>query len=98
MEIDIVIDSMTDCLVENSSGIEYDTDYCLVSKTITKSDAIAFMEDGWNFDWSIPHRNGYEIYQLFVEGDDDIQGMIALKHFREQLFTHVDIVKQHHLI
>lgn len=93
MELDIIIDSMTNCLVENATGIEYDTDYCLVSKTIMKSDAIAFMEDGWKFDWSIPHRNGYEIYQLFVEGEEDVQGMIALKHIREQLFTHVDIVE-----
>lgn len=93
MEIDIAIDSLTNCLVDNTTGIEYDTDYCLVSRTITKSDAMAFIEEGWKFDWSIPHRNGYEIYQLYVEGDDDVQGMIALKHIRDQLFTHVDIVE-----
>jgi len=93
MEIDITIDSLTNCLVENATGIEYDTDYCLVSRTITKSDAMAFIEEGWKFDWSIPHRNGYEIYQLYVEGEDDVQGMIALKHIRDQLFTHVDIVE-----
>lgn len=48
---------------------------------------------GWKFDWSVSHRNGYDVYQLFVEGDNDIQGMIALKHIREQLYTHVDIVE-----
>lgn len=37
-----MIDSMTNCLIENVTGIEYDTDYCLVSKTIMKSDAIVF--------------------------------------------------------
>lgn len=52
MEIDITIDSLTNCLVENTSGIEYDTDYCLVSRTITKSDAMAYIEEGWKFDWS----------------------------------------------
>jgi hypothetical protein len=84
---------MTNCLVENTTGIEFDTDFCMVTKTIMKSDAIALMEDGWKFDWSIPHRNGYEIYQLFVEGEEDVQGMIALKHIRDQLFTQVDIVE-----
>lgn len=48
-----------------------------------ENDAIALMEEGWKFDWSIPHKNGYEIYQLFLEGDDDVQGMIALKHIRD---------------
>lgn len=91
--VDIIIDSLTDCLVENATGNEYDTSYYLVQKTITKAEALELNEIGWNFDWSQPHRDGYDVYQLFVDGDDDVQGMIAIKHIREQLYTHVSIVE-----
>ncbi|WP_191018347.1 hypothetical protein, partial [Treponema zioleckii] len=45
------------------------------------------------FDWSIPHSNGYEVYELLLKGTDERQGLIALKHIRDQLYTHVDIVE-----
>lgn len=93
MEIDIFVDSLTDCLVLRETGEEYNTEYRLVAKTITKSRAYELKEDGWKFDWSVPHQNGYEIYELLLEGDDEVQGMIALKHIREQYYTHVDIVE-----
>lgn len=48
---------------------------------------------GWKFDWSVPHQNGDEVYELLLENDDEVQGMIALKHIREQYYTHVDIVE-----
>ena len=93
MEIDIIIDSLTNCLVDSLTGEELDTEYRLVKQTITKSDAKKLKDEGWKFDWSIPHSNGYEIYQLFLKDDDHVQGMIAFKHFRDQLYTHVDIVE-----
>ena len=84
---------MTDCLVAREDGMVYDTEYRLVSRTITESDAQELKQMGWKFDWSIPHKNGYDIYELLIEGTDEIQGMIALKHIRDQLYTHVDIVE-----
>lgn len=39
MEIDIIIDTLTDCLICAETGEERDTEYRLVSKTITKQDA-----------------------------------------------------------
>ena len=84
---------MTDCLIENATGKEYDTDYCLVKKTITKSEAAELKKEGWKFDWSLPHKEGFEVYQLFVEGNNEVQGMIALKHYREQMFTRVELVE-----
>ncbi len=30
---------------------------------------------------------------MLLENDDEVQGMIALKHIREQYYTHVDIVE-----
>lgn len=90
--VDIIIDGFTDCLEDGMGGV-YDTEYRLVQQTITKAEAMKLKKDGWAFDWSDPQRNGFEVYQLFVCGDDTIQGMIALKHNRDDLFTEVDIVE-----
>ena len=93
MEIDIEIDGLTNCLVKRTTGEECDTQYRLISKTITKSEAEKLIKEGWLFDWSIPHTQGYEIYELLLDGTEERQGMIALKHIRDQLYTHVDIVE-----
>lgn len=93
MEVDIRIDSLTNCLVLTETGEECDTEYRLVLKTISRQDAMGLKARGWKFDWSIPHQNGYEVYELLVAGDDEVQGMIALKHIRDQYYTHVDIVE-----
>ena len=58
MEIDIEIDGLTNCLVKRETGEEKDTQYRLISKTITKAEAEALLKSGWLFDWSVPHSNG----------------------------------------
>lgn len=93
LEIDVIIDTLTNCLVCTETGEECDTEYRLVTRTITKQDALELKNRGWKFDWSIPHQNGYEVYELLLENDDEVQGMIALKHIRDQYYTHVDIVE-----
>ncbi len=74
MEIDILIDKLTDCLVETETGKIVQTEYV---KKKTKIRSVEYK--GWKFDWSTPQKNGYDIYELFVEGDDAVQGRIALK-------------------
>ena len=93
MEIGIEIDALTNCLVERTTGKECDTQYRLISKTITKAEAEKMMKAGWLFDWSVPHSHGYEVYELLLKDTDERQGLIALKHIRDQLYTHVDIVE-----
>ena len=93
MEIDIEIDGLTNCLVNRNTNEECDTQYRLISKTITKSDAEELIKEGWLFDWSLPHSNGYEVYELLIKGSNERQGLIALKHIRDQLYTHIDIVE-----
>ena len=92
MEIDIKIDEITNCLIDRMTGKECDTEYIL-SDIITQREAEELNSFGWNFDWSKPQQNGYLIYKLFVKGDSKLQGMIALKHIKEQYYTHVDIVE-----
>lgn len=45
------------------------------------------------FDWSVPHSNGYEVYELLLKGTEERQDLMALKHVRDQLYTHVDLVE-----
>lgn len=92
MEISIKIDNVTNCLINRSDGKEYDTEYKL-SDIITVDYANKLKNNGWSFDWSKPQNNGYHVYQLFLKGDNKLQGMIALKHISDQLYTHVDIVE-----
>lgn len=35
----------------------------------------------------------YEVYELLLKDDTQVQGMIALKHIRDQFYTHVDNVE-----
>lgn len=93
MEIEVIIDLLTNCLICTETGEECDTEYRFVTKTITKMDAMGLKAQGWKFDWSIPHKNGYEVYELLLVDDDEVQGRIALKHIRDQYYTHVDIVE-----
>ncbi len=39
MEIDISIDELTNCLISSETGEECDTEYRLVTRTISKNDA-----------------------------------------------------------
>ena len=93
MEIDIEIDSLTNCLVCRETGEQLDTEFRLVLKTITKKDAVALQRNGWKFDWSIPHQHDYEVYELLLKDNPKVQGMISLNHIRDQFYTHVDIVE-----
>ena len=92
MEIDIQIDSPTNCLVCRETGEQLDTEFRRVLKTISKKDAAALQRKGWKFDWSIPHQHDYEVYELLLKDDPQVQGR-ALKHIRDQFYTHIDIVE-----
>lgn len=74
MAVDIQIDKLTDCLVERETGIVVDTEYAERIAEIKKKDYT-----GWKFDWSTTQKNGYTIYELFVEDDDTVQGRISFK-------------------
>lgn len=69
MEVDILIDEFTDCLVERKTGEQVETEYQLRSTPIKPKDY-----KGWKFDWSRTEKNGYNIYELFLADDDTVQG------------------------
>lgn len=86
MNVDVVIDGLTPCLLEVSTGKVYNTRMMKIN--IKKQDYT-----GFNFDWSIPKRKGYDIIALKLIDDDTIQGLIAQRIEHENRTVHVDIVE-----
>ena len=74
MQVDIVIDCFTDCLVERKSGKVYETEFVKVENPITSKRYI-----GWKFDWSETQKSGYTIYELYLSGKRRVEGRISLK-------------------
>lgn len=92
-EIDISIDNLTECLVRRDTGETVDTEYELVAYKITSKMAVQYKKEGWNFDWSVPQRDGCEVYELFVGGDDRPQGRVAIKHIPSEYFTYLELIE-----
>ena len=92
-KIDITIDSLTECLIRRNTGEQVDTEYKLVDYPITSQMAAQYKKDGWKFDWSIPQKDGCEVYELFVAGDDRPQGRVAFKHLCSDYFTYLELVE-----
>jgi hypothetical protein len=74
MEVDIVIDTITDCLIDARTGEEVETEYRKRETPVRSKDY-----RGWKFNWSITEKNGYDIYELFLKDDDTVQGRISVK-------------------
>lgn len=56
MEIDILIDELTACLIQRETGLIVETDY------EERQSPIKFKDyNGWKFDWTIPENNDYKI-------------------------------------
>ena len=74
MEVDILIDRVTDCLIDTRTAEEVETEYRVREMPIRPKDY-----KGWRFNWSNTEKNGYHIYELFVKGDSTVQGRISVK-------------------
>jgi hypothetical protein len=72
--VDILIDKLTDCLIERESDTVMETEYRKRLLPIMKKE----FKD-WKFDWSKTEKQGYSIYELFIKGDEEVQGRISLR-------------------
>lgn len=45
------------------------------------------------FNWSIPQKDGCEIYELFVNGDKTVQGRVAFKHIVTEGYTYLELIE-----
>jgi hypothetical protein len=82
----IEIDELTPCLRRLSDNQIVDTNVFDISPT--KKD----FKD-WEFDWTLPEKQGFTVRALKALGDDRIQGLIALKPDKANYAVQVDIVE-----
>lgn len=85
-DVGIDIDELTPCLRRTSTNQPVKTTVERISPTRTDT-------AGWEFDWTKPERNGFQVYALKANGDSRVQGMIALRNEPTNNAVYVDIVE-----
>lgn len=85
--MNIEIDKLTPCLERVSDGQIVNTKYLQISPKDLKN------LKGWNFKWSSLPADEFEIYKLFVENDDRIQGLVALSDVKPDKAVYVKIAE-----
>lgn len=86
MEISVLIDKITDCLVRVSDGKVCNTSFYEKTSRFHPSDY-----KGWKFNWQQTQKDGFTVYELMVDGDPLVQGRISLR--LEGGVANVDIVE-----
>jgi hypothetical protein len=86
--IDIIIDGITSCLIERSSGEEFKT---VMEQVHPKRGEYK----GWKFNWTDPEKKGSVVYALRVENDPtgEVQGLIAFHPDDENGFLFGDLME-----
>lgn len=85
--MNIEIDKLTPCLEKVSDGQIVNTKYLQIPPKDLKN------LKGWNFKWSSLPADKFEIYKLFVEGDDRIQGLVAISDVKPDKAVYVKIAE-----
>jgi hypothetical protein len=81
--VDVFIDKLTPCLEEVSTGELYNT----VFMPADDADLRNSQKRGWLFNWSDAELADKLVYKLLVEGDDEVQGFIAVKPMRGTVYV-----------
>lgn len=93
MHIDVVIDNITPCLVEISTGKILQTTF-----SVARSDELINLQaHGWNFDWSDKELAYCNIYKLQVKDHEEIQGLVAAEVVRGAVYVHLAESAPHNL-
>ena len=93
MQIDIIIDKITPCLVEISTGKILQTTFSVAKA----KELINLHSQGWNFDWSDRELAYCNIYKLQVKDDEEIQGLVAAEVVRGAVYVHLAESAPHNL-
>lgn len=88
-EIEIEIDSLTCCLRNRRTREIIKTEFSPVTLFEVKD----LKKNSWRFDWTEPFKNGFDVYRLSMQGDNEIQGLIALKLEPGSHAVKIDIVE-----
>jgi len=93
MKIDILIDKLTPCLIELSTGSILQTVFSIA----TEDDISGLREKGWLFDWTDEALCKTNIYKLMIEGDNEIQGFVSAEVVRGAVYVHLAESAPHNL-
>jgi len=85
MKLDIIIDKLTPCLEEVSTGKILQTTFSIA----TDSDVSDLVTKGWLFNWTDEALRKANIYKLLVEGSDTIQGLVAAEVVKGAVYVHI---------
>jgi len=85
MEIDILIDEFTPCLVNSKTGEEVATNFCLAKPEELEK----LNKPIWEFNWNNIEDADSNVYKLTIDGDDTIQGLIATKVERGSVYINM---------
>ena len=93
MSIDVLIDKLTPCLEEISTGIIYQTTFSIADS----KDIAGLQNKGWNFDWADKELNWSNIYKLQLKNDNEIQGLVAAEVVRGAVYVRLVESAPHNL-
>lgn len=93
MGIDVIIDKLTPCLEEISTGNIYQTTFSIAE--IEELDGL--QAKGWNFDWADRELSRYNIYKLQLKDDGVIQGLVAAEVIRGAVYIRLAESAPHNL-
>jgi len=93
MSIDVLIDKLTPCLEEISTGKIYQTTFSIAE--IEELDGL--QAKGWNFDWADNELSRYNIYKLQLKDDAVIQGLVAAEVIRGAVYIRLAESAPHNL-
>jgi len=85
MSIDVIIDKLTPCLIEISTGKILQTTFSLVML----NEIINLQDKGWNFNWADRDLARCNIYKLQLIDDNEIQGLVATEFFRGAVYINL---------
>lgn len=88
IELDFVIDKLTNSIVNTISGDSFQTQ---ISQFTTEDAKRISKKDKWNFDWKSELKdNAKEVYKLtIVNNPDIIQGLISLTIEKDHVFINL---------
>ena len=84
--IKIEIDELTPCLRRLHDGKIVRTEIVKIKPTKKE------FKD-WEFDWTIPEKQGFSVYGILAEDDNRIQGLVAMRADPRSYAYHIDIVE-----
>lgn len=65
----------------------------LVEASIRRISPTRTTGKGWEFDWTRPEQDGFDVYALYVKGELAIQGLIAMKDDPANYAVKINIVE-----